>query len=431
MVAIALDEVGDFDDVHAVKRRADGRARASDVRPLRRRNPVDPPSTDRLTRGRAVAIRGVTDTPADLLRPLRRTRQVRSSPTSRSIGPTSTRSPMSPAGRGAAATPSRGGSSSLPTSSASAGSPRSACRRPARCSPRPRRSRSSCRSTRAMRSSLAYDDGRAAERILIAAGMLELGAGIAVGPVGRPRARSASPGAAGGSYVRTIVALGHPTEAALAPKTAPGEAASRATERSTRSAGRPTDGGGNSLAERRLEPTPYDEPRPLVDRELAVALWRDRPAIDRQADPPDPPFTSLRGQRGSTRDSAAPTRGTRRTLRPRAQRRPRRSGRSVGGADPADHRVGSSTWIRRSSGPLRFAAQPDEQTIASSEFDRAGRSSPATRPTAAAPARPPGSRCPTIGRRRSPSSRRRRTGPGVNQRRPPGPVGGLRAARAP
>lgn len=71
---------------------------------------------------------------------------------------------------------------------------------------------------------LAYDDGRAAERILIAAGMLGLGAGIAwvrsdvrasIGEVlGLPADR----------YVRTIVALGHPTEAALAPKTAPGEA---------------------------------------------------------------------------------------------------------------------------------------------------------------------------------------------------------------
>jgi nitroreductase len=71
---------------------------------------------------------------------------------------------------------------------------------------------------------LAYDDGRAAERILIAAGILELGAGIAwvrsdvrpfIGEIlGVPDER----------HVRTIVALGHPTEAALAPKTAPGEA---------------------------------------------------------------------------------------------------------------------------------------------------------------------------------------------------------------
>ena len=72
--------------------------------------------------------------------------------------------------------------------------------------------------------SLAYDDGRAAERILIAAGMLGLGAGIAwvrsdvraaIGDVlGVPADRS----------IRTIVALGHPTAAALAPKTKSGEA---------------------------------------------------------------------------------------------------------------------------------------------------------------------------------------------------------------
>ena len=71
---------------------------------------------------------------------------------------------------------------------------------------------------------IAYDDGRAAERILIAAGMLDLGAGIAwvrsdvrepIGEVlGLPAER----------YVRTIVALGHPSEAALAPKAAPGDA---------------------------------------------------------------------------------------------------------------------------------------------------------------------------------------------------------------
>ena len=71
---------------------------------------------------------------------------------------------------------------------------------------------------------IAYDDGRAAERILIAAGMLGLGAGIAWV---RSDVREAIGGVLGlpaGHYSRTIVALGHPTEAALAPKTAPGEA---------------------------------------------------------------------------------------------------------------------------------------------------------------------------------------------------------------
>jgi nitroreductase len=72
--------------------------------------------------------------------------------------------------------------------------------------------------------SLAYDEGRAAERILIAAGMLDLGAGIAwirsdvraevSGVFGLPTDR----------YIRTIIAIGHPSEAALKPKAAPGEA---------------------------------------------------------------------------------------------------------------------------------------------------------------------------------------------------------------
>jgi nitroreductase len=71
---------------------------------------------------------------------------------------------------------------------------------------------------------IAYDDGRAAERILIAAGVVDLGAGIAWvrsdvrvavgGMFGLPEDR----------YVRTIVALGHPSDAARQPKSAPGEA---------------------------------------------------------------------------------------------------------------------------------------------------------------------------------------------------------------
>jgi nitroreductase len=71
---------------------------------------------------------------------------------------------------------------------------------------------------------IAYDDGRVAERLLIGAGMLGLGAGIAwirddvrqsVGDLlGLPPDR----------YVRTLIALGHPTEAAKAPKSDPGTA---------------------------------------------------------------------------------------------------------------------------------------------------------------------------------------------------------------
>jgi nitroreductase len=70
----------------------------------------------------------------------------------------------------------------------------------------------------------AYDDGRAAERILIAASMLDLGAAIAwirsdvrsvvSDLLGLPEER----------FVRTIVAIGHPSEAGLRPKSAPGAA---------------------------------------------------------------------------------------------------------------------------------------------------------------------------------------------------------------
>jgi len=70
----------------------------------------------------------------------------------------------------------------------------------------------------------AYDEGRAAERILIAASLIGLGAGIAwvrsemrpaVGEVlGLPEDR----------FARTVVAIGHPSEAAKKPKSAPGEA---------------------------------------------------------------------------------------------------------------------------------------------------------------------------------------------------------------
>jgi nitroreductase len=72
--------------------------------------------------------------------------------------------------------------------------------------------------------SLGYDEGRAAERMLVAASLLGLGAGIAWvrgdarEAVGRilslPEER----------FVRTIVAVGHPSDAARKPKSARGEA---------------------------------------------------------------------------------------------------------------------------------------------------------------------------------------------------------------
>jgi nitroreductase len=68
----------------------------------------------------------------------------------------------------------------------------------------------------------AYDDGRATERILIAANLLGLAAGIAW--IRRDVARLASQllGLPPHWFVRTVVAIGHPTEAALRPKSEPG-----------------------------------------------------------------------------------------------------------------------------------------------------------------------------------------------------------------
>jgi nitroreductase len=70
----------------------------------------------------------------------------------------------------------------------------------------------------------AFDEGRAAERMLIAASFFELGAGIAwvrteIRPIvsellGLPEDR----------FVRTVIALGHPTDAARESKSAPGQA---------------------------------------------------------------------------------------------------------------------------------------------------------------------------------------------------------------
>ena len=72
--------------------------------------------------------------------------------------------------------------------------------------------------------SYAYDDGRAAERMLIAASLLGLGAAIAwILPEIRP-AIGELLGLPEGWMVRTILALGHPTQAARRPKAAPGMA---------------------------------------------------------------------------------------------------------------------------------------------------------------------------------------------------------------
>jgi nitroreductase len=70
----------------------------------------------------------------------------------------------------------------------------------------------------------AYDEGRAAERILVAAGALDLGAGIGWAPeTSRPKV-AAFLGLTAPAFVRTIISLGHPTEAAQQPRSAPGTA---------------------------------------------------------------------------------------------------------------------------------------------------------------------------------------------------------------
>jgi nitroreductase len=69
-----------------------------------------------------------------------------------------------------------------------------------------------------------YDEGRAAERILIGASFLGLGAAISwVWADARPTVHNLL-GVPDGWIVRTIVAVGHPTDAARQPKSAPGAA---------------------------------------------------------------------------------------------------------------------------------------------------------------------------------------------------------------
>lgn len=70
----------------------------------------------------------------------------------------------------------------------------------------------------------AYDEGRAAERMLIAASMLGLGAGVAwIRSEVRPRVGELL-GLPDDRFVRTVIAVGHPSEAGRRPKSAPGEA---------------------------------------------------------------------------------------------------------------------------------------------------------------------------------------------------------------
>jgi nitroreductase len=72
--------------------------------------------------------------------------------------------------------------------------------------------------------SLAYDDGRVAERVLIAASMLGLGAGIAWVRADVREEIGRLLDVDEGRFVRTIMSIGHPSAEGLAPKSAPGQA---------------------------------------------------------------------------------------------------------------------------------------------------------------------------------------------------------------
>lgn len=72
--------------------------------------------------------------------------------------------------------------------------------------------------------SFAFDEGRAAERVLVAASLLDVGAGIGwILPEARPVV-GALLGLPEGRFVRTMIAIGHPTDSARRPKSAKGEA---------------------------------------------------------------------------------------------------------------------------------------------------------------------------------------------------------------
>ena len=72
--------------------------------------------------------------------------------------------------------------------------------------------------------SYAFDEGRAAERMLIAAGLIDLGAGIAWIRADIREAVGKMFDLPADRFIRTIVVLGHPTEAARRPKSAKGSA---------------------------------------------------------------------------------------------------------------------------------------------------------------------------------------------------------------
>jgi nitroreductase len=70
----------------------------------------------------------------------------------------------------------------------------------------------------------AYDDGRAAERLLVAATMLDLAAAVTWVRRDVREAVGEALGLPTGWFVRTLMAFGHPSEAGRRPKSAPGQA---------------------------------------------------------------------------------------------------------------------------------------------------------------------------------------------------------------
>lgn len=68
----------------------------------------------------------------------------------------------------------------------------------------------------------AYDEARVAERILIAAGALDLGAGIGWAEAPEWPAIRELLGVEPPAFVRTIVSIGHPTDEARRPRRGPG-----------------------------------------------------------------------------------------------------------------------------------------------------------------------------------------------------------------
>jgi nitroreductase len=68
----------------------------------------------------------------------------------------------------------------------------------------------------------AYDEGRVAERILVAAGAMGLGAGIGWAEKPEQSAVGELLGSIPPAFVRTIVSIGHPTDEARRPRTGSG-----------------------------------------------------------------------------------------------------------------------------------------------------------------------------------------------------------------